>query len=84
MDQQPIVQQNFESNPGIMYKLGNIEAQLKAINDKLDKKESEQDKRIDIAENEISKLKEWRMYTIGGATVASAIVTFLIKVFPVG
>lgn len=75
--------QTLESYPGIMYKLGNIEAQLEAINNKLDKKETEQDKRLEAAEAEITKLKEWRMWTIGGATAASTIVAFIVKVFPI-
>lgn len=67
-----------------MYKLGTIEAQLKAISDKLDKKEDEQDKKIDELEKEVGKLKEWRMWNLGAGAVVAFIITIAAKVLPIG
>ena len=75
---------NPENNPGIMYKLGSIEAQLIAINDKLDTKELEQDNHIKEIRSDVTKLKEWRNYTLGAATVLSLIAGLAVKVLPIG
>jgi hypothetical protein len=73
---------NFESNSGVMYKLGSIEAQLKAINEKLDKKEAAQDEEIAELQKDVMKLKEWRMLQLGAAGVISFIIGILTKVVP--
>lgn len=81
---QPIVQNNFESNPGIMYKLGSIEAQLKSINEKLDAKELEQDAEIKDLQKEVGKLKEWRMWNLGAGAVIATLIGIAAKVLPIG
>jgi len=73
---------NFETNPGIMYKLGSIEAQLKAINDKLDAKEASQDKEISELKQDVAKLKEWKMLQLGGAAVISFVIGVITKIVP--
>lgn len=82
--EQPLVQQNFESNPGIMYKLGSIEAQLKSINEKLDAKEQEQDVEIRDLQKEVGKLKEWRMWNLGAGAVIAFLLSLAAKVLPIG
>jgi hypothetical protein len=71
---------NFESNPGIMYKLGHIEAQLVAINDKLDVKEAAQDAEIANLKRDVSILKEWRTLQMGAAAAISFVIGILTKV----
>lgn len=71
---------NFESNPGIMYKLGHIEAQLVAINNKLDVKEAAQDAEIVNLKRDVSILKEWRTLQMGAAAAISFVIGILTKV----
>lgn len=71
---------NFETNPGIMYKLGSIEAQLAAINNKLDLKEAAQDLEITSLRKDVSQLKDWRMLQLGAAGAISFIIGILTKV----
>lgn len=73
-----------DNDLGVMYKLGNIEAQLEAINAKLDLKESAQDKEISELKADVSKLKEWRLLQMGGAGAIAAVVGLLMKVMPIG
>ena len=77
-----LISQNFNTNPGIMYKLGSIEAQLTAINEKLDKKEGEQDEKITKLERRLGVLETWRTGTLAGAAVIATLITFLQKVIP--
>lgn len=79
---QTSVPQSFDANPGVMYKLGNIEAQLKSINEKLDKKEGEQDEAIEKLKTKVSKLEEWRAYVIGVAAVVSIVIGFVQRMIP--
>jgi len=71
---------NFETNPGIMYKLGHIEAQLAAINSKLDLKETTQDIEIAALRKDVSQLKDWRMLQLGAAGAISFVIGILTKV----
>lgn len=71
---------SFETNPGIMYKLGHIEAQLAAINSKLDLKESTQDIEIAALRKDVSQLKDWRMLQLGAAGAISFVIGILTKV----
>lgn len=71
---------NFEANPGIMYKLGHIEAQLAAINSKLDLQEATQDIEIAALRKDVSKLKDWRMLQLGAAGAISFVIGILTKV----
>lgn len=73
---------NFESNPGIMYKLGSIEAQLRAINEKLDAKEKDQDEDIKVLKADVAKLKHMEALRLGAAAAISFIVGILTKVVP--
>lgn len=75
----------FEASPGIMYKLGSIEAQLKAINDKLDAKERIQDADIELLKTDVAALKHKDAMRLGAAAAISlgigALFT-LIQVIP--
>jgi hypothetical protein len=71
---------HFETNPGIMYKLGHIEAQLAAINSKLDLKEASQDIEIAALRKDVAQLKDWRMLQLGAAGAISFIIGILTKV----
>ena len=80
---------NVESNPGIMYKLGSIEAQLIALNNKLDaqeiareKDEVARDKEILELAKDVTKLKEWKTLQLGAAAAISFIIGILTKVVP--
>jgi len=73
---------NFENSPGIMYKLGSIEAQLKAINDKLDAKEKKQDEEIEALQKRVNKLEHTEALRLGAAAAISFIIGILMKVFP--
>lgn len=79
---QAIVQQNFETNSGVMYKLGSIEAQLQSINEKLDKKGDEQDAKIKALEAKVSRLDRWQAYVVGGAAVVSFLMAYLQRIIP--
>lgn len=69
-------------NPEVMYKLGSIEAQLAAINEKLDKKEVEQDVAIGKLKTEVGKLKEFRAIQLGAAGVISFVIGILTRIIP--
>jgi hypothetical protein len=71
---------HYETNPAIMYKLGHIEAQLAAINAKLDLKEAAQDVSIEALRKDVSQLKDWRMLQLGAAGAISFIIGILTKV----
>lgn len=81
MDNSAQTSTSFEMNPGIMYKLGSIEAQIKAINDKLDAKEKVQDIDIEALKVEVAKLKQSSHMVLGGAAAISFIIG-LIQVVP--
>jgi hypothetical protein len=73
---------DFESNPGIMYKLGHIEAQLDAINAKLDAKVALHDIELTKLRSDVSALKEWRMLQLGVAAAISFVIGIITKVLP--
>lgn len=66
----------------VMYKLGSIETDIKAIKEMLSKKESEQDKEITNLKTKVSKLESDRAYFLGGAAVVAFIVGLIQKVIP--
>ena len=74
--------EHFNTDPGIMYKLGSIEAQLRAINAKLDAKEASQDREISALMSDVSKLKEWRTLQLGAAAAISFLIGIITKVVP--
>lgn len=79
---QTVLQANFDNNSGVMYKLGSIEAQLKAMNDKLDRKEEDQDSEIKSLKSRVSQIEKWRNMQLGGAAVIAFVVGLLQKVVP--
>lgn len=70
------------ADPEIMYKLGQIEAKLEAIDDKLDTKEKDQDARLDKHEIEIAALKKREVQLITAAGILALAASFLMKVIP--
>jgi len=72
----------LDTDLGVMYKLGSIESQLKAINDKLDHKEAAQDKEIDNINRRLVKVEAWRNTILGATTAISIAIGFLIKLWP--
>lgn len=63
----------------VMYKLGNIEAQLAALNSKLDKKEGEQDAAISRMQDRISTLEGWRAKILGGSVALGSLGGFVVN-----
>lgn len=63
----------------VMYKLGNIEAQLLALNSKLDKKEGEQDTAISRMQDRISTLEGWRAKILGGSVALGSLGGFVVN-----
>ena len=82
MDDTNIGQQFNRSDPDIMYKLGSIEAQLKAMNDKLDIKEKAQDVEITSLKADVGKLKEWKTLQLGAAAAVSFVIGILTRIVP--
>lgn len=65
-----------------MYKLGAIEAQLIALNEKLDKKEAVQDEEIKNLKADVGKLKDGRNWQLGFAAGISFVIGIVTKVIP--
>lgn len=65
-----------------MYKLGSIEAQLNAINAKLDLKEASQDLEITVLRKDVAQLKEWKTLQLGAAAAISFIIGVITKIVP--
>jgi len=72
----------MEHNPGIMYKLGSIEAQLRAINEKLDTIEKAQDIEITMLKHDVEQLKKQDAIKLGAAGVISFLIGILVQVVP--
>jgi hypothetical protein len=79
-----VVNQTFESNPGVMFKLGQLEAKLDSISEKLDDKVAGHEKDIDALQKDVSMLKGWRMWTLGFSAAVGVIAGFIVKVIPIG
>ena len=74
--------ENFENSPGIMYKLGSIEAQLRSINEKLDTIERSQDIEIANLKKDVEELKRRDAIKLGAAAAVSCIIGILVQVVP--
>lgn len=74
--------ENFENSPGIMYKLGSIEAQLRSINEKLDTIERSQDIEIANLKKDVEELKRRDAIKLGAAAAVSFIIGILVQVVP--
>jgi hypothetical protein len=74
----------FQVDSEVMYKLGSIEAQLVALNAKLDKKEADQDRQLNELHARVGVLESTRVrneaYRLGAAAVIAFIVGILAKV----
>ena len=74
----------FQVDSEVMYKLGSIEAQLVALNAKLDKKEADQDRQLNDLHTRVGVLESTRVrneaYRLGAAAVIAFIVGILTKV----
>lgn len=71
-----------DSSPGIMYKLGSIEAQLRAINEKLDTIERAQGIEITTLKHDVEQLKKQDAIKLGAAGVISFLIGILVQVIP--
>lgn len=66
----------------VVYELGSIKAELKAIHDKLDSKETAQDDEIKSLKADVSKLKHHEALRLGAAAAISFIIGIATKVLP--
>lgn len=76
----------FSEGQVIVYKLGTIESGLQSIKETLDKTLSEQNKKIDSLETEVSNLKanhaKDRNFLLGVAAAASVVFSILLRIIP--
>lgn len=74
---------SFTADPEVMYKLGSIEAQLAAINEKLDQRLGAHETRIKSLEDRVGNSEKLDAKRVGAASVVSAVFTFiLMKLVP--
>jgi hypothetical protein len=74
MMQMEPVPHGLSFNETVLYKLGQIETKIKAIDDKLED--------ITSLKTDVANLKLWRSLTIGMASGVSFVIGLIIKVAP--